>query len=663
MEALMVYGWLLLGLVDLDLLLRWGKQLDFKYLILVLICITILVCVYQQGNVTARIEIEEKICRKEPKFTVVEKKSDSGRFTINTPGCTIPYLHPYDKSILDFIEQPATYVCNNGTPALFESDMKSIRVIKESLPFYNVTDINNLTCCYKTFWREDPDDDAADHKVRYSEDCQAFVNTTEVKEEFMKVTCSYNNRDIYTDLFAFVPVKNLSENVKNDLIQDESSLNILVLGLDAISRLNFHRQMPKTLSYLEQIGAVEMMGYNKVGDNTFPNLIPALTGKTVKEIENDCWPTKTHHFDKCPFIWKSYKQKGYVTAFDEDSSWVGTFNHIKNGFKKQPTDYAFNYFDFEAIRLLGNTGLETVEICQGARWVYKVHLNYLTNFVRTMEDNSLKYFGFFWQNSISHDDLNLPRIGDDHYYSMFKYFGKNGYLNNTILFVMSDHGIRTGKIRSTFQGMMEERLPLLFVYLPDWYKQRYHQEYNNLKQNSLRLTTPFDLYETFVHLLNIENSNTKNDSSDKSRGVSLLRKISEHRTCDDIGIVSHWCTCQKSVEVDIDDKNIKAVADFSVSYINKQLSAHSQCAHLNLSTISSARRMEHNKEITGDHHVLDYMISFTTIPGNGSFEATVRYMSEFKSYSIVGSISRLNLYGEQSACISDYELKLYCYCT
>ncbi|XP_072394031.1 uncharacterized protein [Diabrotica undecimpunctata] len=640
-----------------------SKKVDFKYLILLLICITILICVYQQDNIFPRIEINEVICGEEPKYRLVEKTSNSGVFTINTPGCTIPYLHPYDKSILDYIEQPGKYVCNNGTPALFESDMESIRIIKDALPFYNVTNINNLTCCYKTFWREDPDDGSADNKVRYSEDCQTFVNKAKIKEEFIKVTCSYNNRDIYTDMFAFVPVKKLSENVKKDLNQDDSSLNILVLGLDAISRLNFHRQMPKTLNYLEQIGTVEMKGYNKVGDNTFPNLIPALTGKHVKEIENDCWPSKRHHFDKCPFIWKSYKQKGYVTAFDEDSSWMGIFNHLKNGFKKQPTDYGFNYFDFEAIRLMGNTPLGTVEICQGARWVYKVHLDYLTHFVRTMEDNSSKYFGFFWQNSISHDDLNLPRIGDDHYYSMIKYFKEHGYLNKTILFVMSDHGIRTGKIRSTYQGMMEERLPLLYVYLPEWYKQRYQQQYRNLQQNSLRLTTPFDLYETFVHLLNIENSDTKTGSSDKSRGVSLLRKISKHRTCEDVGIVSHWCTCQKSKEIDINDKNIKAVADFSVSYINKQLSAYSQCAHLNLDNISSARLMEHNKEITGDYQVLDYMLSFTTIPGNGSFEATVRYMSEFKSYSIVGSISRLNLYGQQSACISDYELKLYCYCT
>ncbi|XP_050513171.1 uncharacterized protein LOC126888815 [Diabrotica virgifera virgifera] len=633
-----------------------GKQVDFKYFILVLICITILVCVYQQDNIFSRIEIGENLA-------IVEKKLDLGVFTINTPGCKIPYFQPFDKNILDYLEQPGTHVCNNGTPALFESDRDSIKIIEDFLPFYNVTNINNLTCCYKTFWREDPADDAADNKISYSKVCQIFVNKTEIKEEFIKVTCSYNNRDIYTDMFVFVPTKNMSH-VKKDLIEDDSNLNILVIGLDAISRLNFHRQMPKTVNYLKQIGAVEMIGYNKVGDNTFPNVIPVLTGKHIEEIQKDCWPTDNHHFDNCSFVWKGYKQKGYVTVFDEDSSWMGIFNYQKKGFKKQPTDYGYSYFDREATSEIGNVNYGNVKLCLGARWVYKDHIKYMTNFIQTMKDRSLKYFGFFWENTISHDNLNLPRVGDDDYYSLFKYLQEKDHLNNTALFVMSDHGIRWGGIRSTFQGMMEERLPFLHVYLPEWYRQKYQQHYNNLQKNSLLLTTPFDLYETFVDLLNIENiDNHSNNSTNTSRGISLLRGISEYRTCEDTGIVSHWCTCQKSVELNVNNKTIKAVADFCVNHINDLLAAHSKCADLKLYRISSARVMEHSQEITGDYQVSDYMLSFTTVPGNGLFEATVRYMSKSKSYSIVGSISRLNLYGEQSACVSDYKLKLYCFCT
>jgi hypothetical protein len=39
--------------------------------------------------------------------------------------------------------------------------------------------------------------------------------------------------------------------------------NILILGQDSTSRLNFRRRMRKTLGILESLGAVEMFGYTR----------------------------------------------------------------------------------------------------------------------------------------------------------------------------------------------------------------------------------------------------------------------------------------------------------------------------------------------------------------------------------------------------------------
>jgi hypothetical protein len=38
--------------------------------------------------------------------------------------------------------------------------------------------------------------------------------------------------------------------------------NILIIGQDSTSRLNFRRHMRKTLKILESLGAVEMLGYS-----------------------------------------------------------------------------------------------------------------------------------------------------------------------------------------------------------------------------------------------------------------------------------------------------------------------------------------------------------------------------------------------------------------
>jgi len=94
--------------------------------------------------------------------------------------------------------------------------------------------------------------------------------------------------------------------------------SVLLIGADALSRLNFYRQMPKTLQFLKDQNAIELLGYNKVDDNTFPNLVPVFTGKSVDEIQKTCWTSNNDYFDDCPFIWKNYSERGYVSNYRLD---------------------------------------------------------------------------------------------------------------------------------------------------------------------------------------------------------------------------------------------------------------------------------------------------------------------------------------------------------
>ncbi len=80
--------------------------------------------------------------------------------------------------------------------------------------------------------------------------------------------------------------------------------NILFVGLDSISRINFDRHFPITAKLLKNYKFYTMYGYNKVADNTFVNLTPLLTGHYVEEIWNE---TITEFFNYFPFIWKVRK--------------------------------------------------------------------------------------------------------------------------------------------------------------------------------------------------------------------------------------------------------------------------------------------------------------------------------------------------------------------
>lgn len=584
-------------------------------------------------------------------------------FVIKTSGCRIPYMDPLDPSVMKFIHKQKKPVCNNGVPPLIKSNLTSIFLLNSSVISYTNGDTSMLQCCYQPFHREEPKDDESDNKIKFDNKCIPFDTSAKIDEEFIKVICHSNNSVIYTDFFSFVPVKTQKNHFET------KTLNVLIIGLDGVSRLNFHRQMPKTAEYLKNLSAVELLGYTKVGDNTFPNLMPVLTGLSETELQKFCWNADNNfRFDKCPFIWKKYKSKGFVTSFGEDSSWMGIFNYQRKGFIQQPTDYMWGPFNRISENQIGNSHNMNVEECVGARQVYKVFLKYIKNFVTRMEMENLPYFAFYWGASLSHDYLNKPNLGDNDYKNFFEELQNKGYLNNTVLIFMSDHGIRWGDIRQTYQGQMEERLPFVFFVLPEWYKRQYQVAYNNLIRNVRRLTTPYDLHETLEDLLNpfsLTNIFLTNKYKNVSRGYSLFNEITEKRTCESASIASHWCTCQQSVEIDTNNPFVIEAANFAVENMNQQLEGYAQCSNLSLNSVKQARVMTHNGIILNANEIKDYMIVLETVPGNGIFEVTLRSIDgqdQVKPFEIMGTISRLNLYGRQSACVSEFHLKLYCFC-
>jgi len=65
-------------------------------------------------------------------------------------------------------------------------------------------------------------------------------------------------------------------------------LGVAVIGIDSISRLNFMRQMVKSYNFInKEMNGDVMQGFTKVGENTFPNVIPMLTGRSFITEHNN----------------------------------------------------------------------------------------------------------------------------------------------------------------------------------------------------------------------------------------------------------------------------------------------------------------------------------------------------------------------------------------
>ncbi|XP_049708022.2 uncharacterized protein LOC110373064 [Helicoverpa armigera] len=591
------------------------------------------------------------------------------RFTIRTEGCSMPFLHLFDVSVQPFVEYPKNLKpCRDQKVSLLKHNKSKITINMENLHYYNITDRRLLFCCYQAFYRPNTIDDitssSIDSRVKYNK-CIYFTTSINrpMAEEFVKVTCYFNKSRVYQQFYLSAPEK-IGSNIKREVMTNETTFNVLILGIDAVSRLNFYRTMPKTASFLKDYGAIDFLGYNKVGDNTFPNLIPLLLGNRDSELKDKCLPNSKATFDNCPFVWEWFKEAGYYTAFAEDSSSLGMFNFVKAGFIRTPTDYYTHTFITQAERYAGYNKDFNSFLCMNDYYFYKVLLDYIVNLTNTLKNSKL--FGFIWEVTMSHDHLNYPMVMDDDYLDFFKKLKDTNYLDKTVLFLMSDHGIRWGSIRSTKQGRLEERLPFMFIMVPPSFREAFPKAYSNLKFNSRRLTTPFDIHATLMDLVDlgtINNSMVSKRSKEayaRNRSISLFLPIPSNRTCKMADIDDHWCTCLKNIALHNESSEAKRAATHVLSHLNDLVSDYSVCARLSLVRVIEIAELEAGRPDENETGWKEYMVVLQTSPGDGVFEATVRYDSE--GWKLSGTVSRLNLYGEQSRCVHDYHLKLYCYC-
>lgn len=593
-------------------------------------------------------------------------------FAINTEGCIIPAMKPLDESIIKFVKYPDQLPqCPHSIYPLTGHNYTHLWINKnnETLLHYKIISQEHLICCYKSFYRpiavEDIYSHNIDDQIVYNK-CIMFSDIIKVfSDEFVAVECFYGEKTVYKQYYIFAPKKKIILHDKAiEIPKSKLAYNVLILGIDNVSRMNFHRTMPKTLNYLLDSGAIELTGYNKVGDNSYPNLVALLLGHDEVEVKHICHPFHHVPYDECPFLWHWYKEAGYYTAFGEDIASLGTFNYLIDGFVRTPTDYYIHPFMFEAQKKVGTNKKLNAELCMSDKYFYKVLLDYVEALSVTL--NHSKLFAFFWEITMSHDYLNYPMTMDEDYLEFLKRLETKKYLDKSIVILMSDHGMRWGSIRSTKQGRLEELLPFVFILAPPSFKSTYRDAVTNLMINSRRLTTPFDMHKTLLDLIDLDRIKDEKialrtkEMYATERGISLFLPVPTNRTCKAAGILDHWCSCHVNKKISPMKPEVKEAANQLVSQINHLMKDHPRCANLSQADILSASKIVTVAKDKTDTDWTEYLVVVKTEPGDGVFEATLRNTNG--NWSLKGTVSRLNLYGNQSRCVENAHLKLYCFC-
>ncbi|XP_013774311.1 uncharacterized protein LOC106459260 [Limulus polyphemus] len=585
------------------------------------------------------------------------------QYLIDTPGCRIPHLDPFDSSVKSLIHKVSKKdACKKEK---FFIEVKSNAKLEVNVNLlrknYNLS-FDEINCVYKPILREPGHRNLTTDNQFKIGNSKILTFGVPLQEEFIVVRCFKKTQFFHEEYIALTPIiQNVEENCKKreNGFSNGDSLNVMIIGIDSISKLNFIRHFTKTHTYLRTVlKAFELRGYNKVGDNTFYNLTPLLTGFFANQYWNIT--KKYMFFDHLNFIWKEYSTRGYRTLFAEDMPKYALFNYNRRGFLHPPTDYYYRPFSLAVVK--SDMLKRHKKKCSHSELEMQFVFDYVKQFTSTMDDK--KYFLFAFTATLTHNVLNYAGYADSPSYDLLQFLHNSGTLNRTIMIFFSDHGIRFGKIRKTLLGKIEERMPFVFLTVPEWFQKKHPIITKNLRTNERRLTTPFDLRATLVHLLKFigNNDGTLRETVSSEKGISLFEEIPINRTCADAFISSHWCVCNNRRNISPQEPIIASAANVLVDTLNHWLKNYSdKCAKMKLKKILDAR-VSTNKNKYVFQGNIEYLVTVITSPGEAVFEGTIKLNENTKNLTVVDDVSRINIYGNQSSCILDTHLKKFCFC-
>uniref|UniRef100_T1J7D3 Uncharacterized protein n=1 Tax=Strigamia maritima TaxID=126957 RepID=T1J7D3_STRMM len=571
-------------------------------------------------------------------------------FAIFTPGCKIPKLDPFHPSVLKHIEDyTGINLQCTSVPMVLAIDNK-LKINKKHA-LYNT----KIKCHFKTLTRQTESDTVvgeaqplADHR------------STPIIDEFVMAEClNESNGLIYQDFFAFIIDKPAVEERCRKVVRSGNTnepLSVVLLGLDSVSKNAYIRHLKRVDKLIrKKFNFIELHGYNKLGLNTYPNMIPFHTGKMESEYH---FNHKKTDLNVLPMVWKKFARRHYRTLFAEDCHAMASFNYLKKGFVKQPTDYYMRPFsiavDESEMKKLLTCG------CYHGRTEASVVYKWILDLFNRFPNDPL--FAYSFLTRLSHDSYNTVAYYDKPMYDFLVAMNNAGHLNRTIVLLFSDHGYRFGDVRTSYVGHLEDKLPYFFFLLPKWFPKMYPDYYANMKLNERRLTTPLDIHAT---LLDISSDLRRVKAVDPgSRSTSLFTPVSLNRTCSIANIESQFCTCFERQQVSVESESAKAGAKLLIEDINQMISSlANSCAVLQLKQIIEVSAHDVDIDRKQKELYTNYLITFEVSPSKGIFQGIALFNHMTNEYTIEKNIDRLNKYGNQSLCINDPHLRLFCYCS
>ena len=302
--------------------------------------------------------------------------------------------------------------------------------------------------------------------------------------------------------------KKIAEKNKNTSIYD----NVFIIFLSSTSRAHFQRAMPKLSKFISSL--MEYRPFPTMTAYEFAKY--ASSADNISLIFNKLYENETYDSNSL----KYFKENGFVTGqvidkCEKEDDPSGGWDHENFAYLCDP-----NYFKKEN---------SIYERCLYGRPVSHYMINYAINFWDKYSDNK-KYFRMIF-NYGNEPTGNVLTYLDEPLYDMVSHLYNNGKLKNTALFFLSEKGNKNDGLYDLLGSaeFHKEKNYGVFIMILDWNdKFKSGNYYTNLIENQNLIVTPYDIYETIIH---IALGNNKNDTKDNEE-ESVLNKINKNRFCE-----------------------------------------------------------------------------------------------------------------------------------
>ncbi|KAJ1665947.1 hypothetical protein EV178_002793 [Coemansia sp. RSA 1646] len=342
--------------------------------------------------------------------------------------------------------------------------------------------------------------------------------------------------------------------------------NVIFLMLDAVSRRQFYRRLPKSANVLKMLhrpGAnrlSELYRYHSTGFSTDNNTRAMYLG--------EIFPSKPNPLP----IWAYYRDRGYVTARIETGCDDWAKAYVESYYTSQKYSVGNRSLDYELSspfcmpEFYPRTGnafgnfkgpYSIIARCLYGRYVHDWAFDYLYQLrseLRNQKDKSQQRSGPDRPYMITATFLEghegtgeVLRTVDDALAAFLEDIRDSGELEDTVLILGADHGLHMGINFAFLQnGRIEHQNPFFMMSVPEQlhqFAENYQQLYGTEKTspftaNEQRLTTPFETYHTFRALADWPKVNASN----WNRSLFAVQKAG--RTCEDAGIGANFCICK-----------------------------------------------------------------------------------------------------------------------